>query len=93
MGAQKLLEVMGKGAGVQGIITVEQLPGAIAQLAAAVAADKAEHQGRAEEYLPQHETAADGSRRPYVSLSQRATPLLELLNWSLKKNVPVVWGV
>jgi len=90
--AQKLLELMGKEAGAQGIITVEQLPGAIALLQAAVAADKEQRQGQAEEDLPQSETAADGSRRPYVSLAQRATPLLELLQWSLKKRVPVVWG-
>ena len=91
--AQKLLEIMGKEAGAQGIITIEQLPVAIAQLEAAVAADKEQRRGQAEEDLPQFETAADGSRRPYVSLSQRATPLLDLLSWSLKKKVPVVWGV
>jgi len=91
--AQKMLEIMGKDAGVKGIITVEQLPGAIALLLAAVAADKEERKGIAPEDLPQFENAPDGSRRPYVSLTQRATPLLELLNWSLKKKVPVTWGV
>ncbi len=91
--AQKMMELMGKDPGAQGIITAEQLPTAIAQLEAAIAADKEQHQGQAEEDQPQFETAADGSRRPYVSLTQRATPLLELLQWSLKKKVPVTWGV
>ena len=31
--------------------------------------------------------------RPFVTLAQRAVPLLELLEWSLKKKKPVVWGV
>ena len=37
--------------------------------------------------------AEGGGSRPYVSLTQRAVPLLELLEWSLKKRKPVVWGV
>ncbi len=91
--AEKLLAIMGKEAGGQGIISVEQLPGAMAALAAAVAADKEERRDLAPEDLPQYETAADGKKRPWVSLAQRATPLLELLQWSVKKRVPVTWGV
>ncbi|HUW38471.1 MAG TPA: DUF1840 domain-containing protein [Rhodocyclaceae bacterium] len=91
--AHKMMEIMGKEAGDQGIVTVEQLPGALARLTAAVAADREARQGRAEEDQPQFELAPDGRRRPYVSLAQRATPLIELLEWSLKKRVPVVWGV
>ena len=91
--AHKMMEIMGKEASEQGTVTVEQLPAALASLKAAVAADREEKKGLAEEELPQFEVAADGSRRPYVSLSQRATPLVELLEWSLKKKVPVVWGV
>ena len=41
----------------------------------------------------QSEKAEGGGSRPYVSLTQRAVPLLELLEWSLKKRKPVVWGV
>lgn len=91
--AQRLLEIMGKKAGAQGIITVEQIPAAIALLEAAVAADKEERRDVAPEDYPEFETAADGRRRPWVSLAQRATPLLELLQWSAKKKVPVTWGV
>lgn len=91
--AHKMMEIMGKDAGDQGIVTVPQLPEALARLKAAIAADKTERQGQTEEGEPQFEAAADGSRRPYVNLAQRATPLVELLEWSLKKGVPVVWGV
>ena len=91
--AEKMMTIMGKAAEAKGIVTVEQLPGAISLLQAAIDADKAARQGVAPEDLPQFETAPDGSRRPYISLTQRATPLLELLNWSLKKKVPVTWGV
>ncbi len=91
--AHKMMEIMGKEAGDQGIVTVEQLPEALARLNAAIAADREANKAAAEEDRPQFELAADGSRRPYVSLGQRATPLVELLQWSLKKKVPVVWGV
>lgn len=91
--AHKMMEIMGKEASDQGIVTVEQLPAALASLKAAIAADREERKGLAEEDLPQLEQAANGGSRPYVSLSQRATPLVELLEWSLKKKVPVVWGV
>ena len=91
--AEKMMEIMGKDAGGKGIITAEQMPAAIARLEAAIAADKEERKGLAPEDYPQFETAPDGSRRAWISLTQRATPLLELLQWSLKKKVPVTWGV
>ena len=91
--AHKMMEIMGKEACDQGIVTVDQLPAALASLKAAIAADREERKGLNDEELPQFEAAADGSCRPYISLSQRATPLVELLEWSLKKQVPVVWGV
>ena len=91
--AHRMMELMGKDASDQGIVTVAQLPAALAGLKAAVEADREEKKNLSDEDLPQFETAADGSRRPYVGLSQRATPLVELLERSLKKQVPVVWGV
>ncbi len=91
--AHRMMEIMGKEAGGQGIVTVEKLPEAIALLKAAAAADREAKRSLKEEDLPQLEAAADGSQRPFVSLSQRAMPLIELLERSLKKQVPVVWGV
>jgi hypothetical protein len=91
--AQRMMEIMGKAASGQGIVTVEQLPDAIARLRAAIAEDRAQLSKMAEEDWPQTETAPGGGQRPFVSLAQRGTPLLELLEWALKKKKPVVWGV
>jgi len=86
--AKRMMQIMGKDVTDKGIITVEQLPDAIARLNAAVATDKAQRAGVADD-----DQAADSSKSTFVTLSQRAVPLLELLQWSLKKNKPVVWGV
>jgi len=91
--AYRLMKIMGKEAAAKGIVSVEQLPEAIARLKAAIAKDKAARAGLGEDDLPRLEEAPDGGKRAYVSLTQRAVPLIELLEWSLKKNVPVVWGV
>jgi len=91
--AYRMMEIMGKPAATKGIVTVEQLPETIARLKAAIAQDKAARAGLGEDDLPQLEETPDGVKRAYVSLTQRAVPLIELLEWSLKKGVPVVWGV
>jgi hypothetical protein len=95
--AQRMMEIMGKEPSEKGIVTVEQLPDAIARLRAAVAEDKARMAAIAEEERPQSEPAQNGGNgentRPFVSLHQRAAPLLELLEWALKKQKPVLWGV
>ena len=90
--AQSLMEIMGKSPAAKGIVTVEQLPDAIARLKAAVAQDKAEkpvvdHDERVFEKTP------EGGKREHVSLARRAVPLIELLEFSLKEGEPVVWGV
>lgn len=82
--AQRMLEIMGKEAGEKGIVTVEDLPDAIARLHAAIAADKAS---------PRAEKAGDDGEREFIGLAQRAVPLLELFELSLKKNRPVTWGI
>jgi hypothetical protein len=90
--AMTLMEIMGKAATEKGIVTVEQLPDAIARLKAAVAQDKAEkpvidHDERLFEKTP------EGGKREHVSLARRAVPLIELLEYSLKEGEPVTWGV
>lgn len=90
--AKRLLEIIGKEPD-RGIITVEQLPAAIARLKAAIAEDKAARTGVREEEMPEFEAAEGGGRRPYVALAVRAVPLVELMEYSLKEETPVVWGV
>lgn len=74
----------------RGILTVEQLPVAIAGLKAAVAIDEARPSDPVSA-APESETAVDPESA--VSLSQRAVPLIEMLERSLQDNEPVTWGV
>ncbi len=87
---KEMLTVLGKDpSDPKGIVTVEQLPAAITTLKAAIEADKAK---KAEQ---PDDDKADEPKTPggVVSFFQRAVPLLELLERSLKDKVPVTWGV
>lgn len=90
--ARRMMEIMGKEATGKGIVTVEQLPDAIARLRAALVADKVDHARAVNADWPQNELESRSESVP-VSLTQRAVPLLELLDRSLKKNKPVTWGM
>ena len=95
--ARRLMETMGKSPEDKGIVTVDQLPDAIARLRAAMAQDKERHARLVAEALDP--AAADdkpvdaGPAGAAVSLTQRAVPLLELLELAWRKRAPVVWGV
>ncbi|HQR05083.1 MAG: DUF1840 domain-containing protein [Proteobacteria bacterium] len=91
--ARRLMELMGKSPDDQGIVTVEQLPAAIATLRTAVEDDRRRWSAMAEDDRPASESVPGGGTRPFVSLTQRAAPLLELLEWAEKKKKPVTWGV
>jgi hypothetical protein len=91
--AKRMMELMGKDVADKGIVTVEQLPDAIAQLQAAIEADKAQHRQQVLEEELGSEADGKGGTRPRVSLTQRALPLLSILEESLKEKKPVVWGV
>ncbi|MBI1906035.1 MAG: DUF1840 domain-containing protein [Rhodocyclales bacterium] len=95
--AQRLIELLGKDASshAKGIVTVDQLPGAIARLQAAIAEDKAQQQA-AREAEAQADVEADPEQRGMaapVGLAQRAWPLLDMLQTAQREGVPVVWGV
>ena len=67
------------------------MPGAIAAVKTAIEADKARLAAQAAEA-----EADEAEAKPAgggVSFFQRAVPLLELLERSLKDKVPVTWGV
>lgn len=89
--AKRMMEIMGREFSTRGIITVEQLPGAIARLREAIAADRAAHAGEYER--PEFEEGPDGKRRAYVGLAPRAIPLAEMFEYSLKAEKPVMWGI
>jgi hypothetical protein len=81
--AEKMMEILGKAPSEKGIVTVESLPAAIDKLKAAMNADI--------QISGQEKQGANDQNS--VSIAQRAQPLVELFEWSLKQKVPVVWGV
>jgi len=89
--AKRMMEIMGREFSTRGIITVEQLPDAIARLRAAIAGDRAAHAGDYDR--PEFEEAPGGGKRQYVGLAPRAVPLTEMFEYSLKAGKPVMWGV
>jgi hypothetical protein len=85
-----VLRLMGREPAQQGILEAAALPGLIQALEAGVAADEAQFQQGVDAAKAAGEAAP---RRQGVSLRQRAWPLHELMQRSLKENVDVVWGV
>jgi hypothetical protein len=78
---RKILEIIGKEAGPQGIILPEQMPAAIAALHAAIA-----H----EESGDKDEGAVPGDG---LGLRQRAMPFIDMLERNQAAGHDVVWGV
>ena len=88
----QVLRVIGKTPGGQGIVTVGELPAAIAALEAAIGAgvgggDPKPAGDRDDEDRGGTEAAE------LVSLQRRAWPLLEMMKASLAARADVVWGV
>ena len=86
---RQLLEIIGKQPGPQGIVTVDQVPAALAALQAAIAADDAAIKQRVDS-VEQDEHRAKGVG---VSLRQRAAPFIDMLKRSAAEKRDVVWGV
>lgn len=84
---RQIVSIVGKTPGTSGIVTVAQIPAAIAALEAAVAADEA--QPPVDD--AQDEATAD-DRKDSVRLRQRAAPFIEMLKRSAAEGVDVVWG-
>lgn len=89
--AHAFMEIVGKEPSERGVITVEQLPEAIERLSSAIRRDKADP--RPIEKAPAEPARDEEEDRPRVSLTQRALPLLALLEQARRDEVPVLWGV
>lgn len=86
---RKVLEIIGKSPDGQGIITVQQIPGAIQALKAAADRDR-----KAEEAARKGtKDEDDDDAKNYVGISQRVVPLIEMLGEALKAGKDVTWGV
>lgn len=86
--ARQLFSVVGKAPSPEGVITVDQIPGAISAIEAAMAQDGSNnhnHDGFATEG---HD---DDAEVQHVGLHQRAVPLLNMLKQSLSDNKDVTW--
>lgn len=88
---RQIVSIMGKTPGASGIVTVAQIPAAIAALEAAVADEEARLQAQAEEE-GEDADAAD-QRKDVVRLRQRVVPFIDMLKRSAAADVDVVWGV
>jgi hypothetical protein len=87
---RRVLEIIGKDPGPQGIILPEEVPGAIRALEDAIAKEEAEHQAAIDE------AKANGEVPPKfdaVSLRQRAVPFIDMLRRCEKEKKEIVWGV
>lgn len=86
---KEMLALLGKNPeDARGIVTVDQLPAAIATLRNAIAADHAKppvEDNEADTLNPAAEQA--------IRLSQRAVPFVDMLERAAKEGEPVVWGV
>jgi hypothetical protein len=90
--ARRLFDIIGKEPGQRGVITVEQLPDAIAKLVAAVEEEKAQLKAAQQKDEDEGDAGSAHAQRA-VTLGQRAYPLLEMLRAAQKRNVDVTWGV
>lgn len=90
--ARAMLATIGKDpADERGIITVAQLPAAIAALKEAMENDKAERASHSHEDKAEHDEEEAGKKGAAISFAQRAVPLIELMSYSLKEETPVIW--
>ena len=78
---RRILEVIGKDAGVKGIILPEQMPAAIAAIEAAIALEES------------HDPKDDDLLHGYApGLRQRAMPFIDMLKRNHQASTEVVWG-
>lgn len=84
----QMLTIIGRQPSPRGIITVEQIPDAIAALEAAIITHEA-----AESHAPDPQSTELAASGDSVRLRARATPLIDLLRTSAQAGKDVVWGV
>ena len=88
---RQVVALMGKTPGASGIVTVAQIPAAIAALEAAVVEEEARLKAQAAEDGDDEDAAEAG--KDAVRLRQRVVPLIDMLQRSAAAGVDVVWGV
>ncbi len=87
---RRMLEILGKEPGPQGIIEVHQMAAAVAALERAIVDDEAQRQADIEEARRQGHAL---QIQEAITLRHRATPLIEMLRRCEKAQADIVWGV
>ena len=87
-----VLRLLGREPAAQGIFEVDAMPGLIATLLQAVAADDAERHAKALVAAADQGGAPTDGRGDGVALRQRAWPLVEMLRRSHAAREVIVWG-
>jgi hypothetical protein len=91
---QHVLEIIGKHSdaepSVKGILLPEQMPQALAKLAAAITQEEAQRHQTTEQALAEH---LPPPRFEAIGLRQRALPLMDMMRQCQKDGEPITWGV
>lgn len=93
---KQILQILGKTPGEPGIVTVEQIPGAISALETAVVEDEKRRKALEAEAQNGDHKAGDALARlndelGAVSLRQRVKPLVDMLRSSADEHKDVTW--
>lgn len=91
--ARKLLQIMLGHDPVKGIVQAQDIPRCISALQEAVLQDEAARKRHADKVVEADGDDSDGVVLDAVRLSQRAMPMLKLLERSHAEASDVVWGV
>jgi hypothetical protein len=87
---RRVLEIIGKDPGSQGIILPDEMPQAMKALEAAIAREEAEHKAAIDEARARGQVPP---RFEAVSLRQRAVPFIDMLKRCSGAGKEIVWGV
>lgn len=92
---RQMLALMGKGDAdnlIKGILVPAEMPAAILALELAITQEDEAREVSETATTPKTETS-DTERGAVVSLSQRAAPLLKMMQRCHAENTPIIWGV
>jgi Domain of unknown function (DUF1840) len=90
--ARRIFEILGRPESAQGVITAAQVPDALRRLTDAVAQEKEQWKAVPTQGDEDGRQTAADLRARGSTLSQRAFPLIQMLQAAEKKNADVTWG-
>ncbi len=97
--AEVIFKAIGKPLGLRGVLTPEELPAAIKAIRNEIEKEKVvieEIQRKEDKKFRESKDLDEDeekNREKPIFFSQRAFPLLEMMEYSLKEDVPVTWGI